>query len=797
MVRRWQNFEIAFMHFFFNMLKLRKKIVNLQPETKTILSMLKATRLLAIALLTSIVCSSVASPVDLAKAEKVAKAFWRTNYETSKHECLLQATTIAADEGFGTFYVFRNASGLGYVIVSSDDCVKPILAYSATDIIESPLPLGQKNMLRWYDRQINGCVAKGVEPTPDIDAQWQRYVSGKAGMMKSATSVRPMLTTKWNQSPLYNNFCPYDIVNREHALAGCVAVAMAQTLKYWNHPATGVGTNAYQHQTYGTISAQFNNTTYDWTHMTDQLGSTSTYQELSAIATLMLHCGVSCNMNYGTDGSSAGVNGNRYGTSEYAFKNFFGYKNSLHSISRDDSLYTDSLWTETLRFELDNHRPVVYTGYDYTDTNDVVGHAFVCDGYDTNDYFHFNWGWGGSADGYYALSNLNPSHVFNDYQYAIIGMEPDSNLLGVTPTQHVIAGNGGSAQSTVIAMPNDSSSWTASTDQQWITLSRTSGPGLGAQTAITISASPNNQGYSRNGFVDIVQDSQIVTIYISQPDASHSEGGWYGNSQIDTEEPVLSTTQNLIIIRPESYGNFAQGDKITHVKFRTRKRVPGYNNSSFVIKVFRNPTFSATLDSGQCETSSVRGRPIYSENYTISNFDIDQIVPLSTPYVITNEPFWIGLQSSGGTLYKARRTCVNNIPDGSAPLIDSLNIHYLNGMTDGQTCPALVLNQNGSTWSQCEIEYYFQFFVELGKDGIEQPETTQAPTVKVYPNPTTGLVNFSQEVRHVEVYDNTGRRVLTADNVSSVNLHQMHKGLYTLRIVTENGTIVRKVVKQQ
>ncbi len=202
------------------MLKLQKKTVNLQPETKTIISMLKATRLLAIALLTSMVCSTVASPVDLAKAEKVAKAFWRTNNETAKHECLLQAATIAADEGFGTFYVFRNASGHGYVIVSSDDCVKPILAYSATDIIESPLPTNQKNMLRWYDRQINGCVAMAAEATPYIVEQWQRYLSGEAGVPKSVTSVRPMLTTKWNQSPLYNNFCPYDIVKREHTLAG-------------------------------------------------------------------------------------------------------------------------------------------------------------------------------------------------------------------------------------------------------------------------------------------------------------------------------------------------------------------------------------------------------------------------------------------------------------------------------------------------------------------------------------------------------------------------------------------------
>lgn len=699
-------------------------------------------------------------------------------------ECSLRLSPLSGSESLGTFYIFENAIGLGFVMVAADDCVQPILAYSATDPIDGEtLPATTKTILQWYDKQIRHCVKNNAKPTPETTAAWQRYLSGNAAMEKSASSVPPMLTTKWNQHPIYNDLCPYDGIKRTHTIAGCVAVAMAQTIKYWNHPAVGVGVNSYNHENYGKITVYFNNTTYDWANMPNQLGSTSPYAQTHAVATLMYHCGASCNMNYGTEASSASVNGNRYGTSEYAFKNFFGYKKSLHSIYREDSIYTDSLWTETIRHELDHGRPVVYTGYDYTDTNDVVGHAFICDGYDTLDCFHFNWGWGGQADGYYYLSNLNPSHVFNEGQRAIIGMEPDSNLLTVRPTEVTIPGSGGSANATVYSAPLGNSNWTASSEQAWITLSPTSGRGSGDSTVLTITASENSTGQSRNGFVNIVQDSQTVTVYVSQPDVNHSSGGWYGNDVMATEETVMATTQNMVIIRPESYGNFAPGDKITHIKFRTRVRYPGYNNATFNIKIFKNVNYTPELAQGNCDTSLVLGRVTYNEVYQVSNPDIEQVVTLSTPYTITSSPFWIALQTSGGTIYKARQRCLSPT--------DTLQVHYLGNFTDGHVCPATANN------GQCEVEYYFQFMVELGKTGIDEPEIPVAPEIKVFPNPTTGLVNFSQEAKLVEVYDNTGRRVLSAKNAATINIDHLHKGLYTLRITTDGGTAVRKVVKQR
>lgn len=71
--------------------------------------------------------------------------------------------------------------------------------------------------------------------------------------------------------------------------------------------------------------------------------------------------------------------------------------------------------------------PLLYGGQSDTD-----GHAFVCDGYSGDGYFHFNWGWGGLSDGYFRLSALDPlmqgiggsSSGFNFQQDIICDLRP-------------------------------------------------------------------------------------------------------------------------------------------------------------------------------------------------------------------------------------------------------------------------------------------------------------------------------------------------------------------------------------
>ncbi|PLX08480.1 MAG: hypothetical protein C0596_06380 [Marinilabiliales bacterium] len=199
---------------------------------------------------------------------------------------------------------------------------------------------------------------------------------------------------------------------------------MAQIMKFWNYPTTGTGFHSYNHDQYGTLSANFAATTYDWSSMPNNINGANT-----AVATIMYHCGVAVEMGYGptSSGSYVIISGSPTPEqcSEYAFKTYFGYDpTTLQGLKRDN--YSDSNWINILKTDLNARRPIQYAGFGQG------GHTFVCDGYDNNDYFHMNWGWGGYCDGFFTLDALNPgtggtgagAGTYNEGQQALIGIQP-------------------------------------------------------------------------------------------------------------------------------------------------------------------------------------------------------------------------------------------------------------------------------------------------------------------------------------------------------------------------------------
>lgn len=330
-------------------------------------------------------------------------------------------------------YLFKNGNQ-GFVIVSGEDRVKPILGYSTTENIdENNLPV---NMLKWmeeYKRQI-----RYVRDHPEMKSykavsEWNLLETGKTLEKASPNAVGALMTTTWNQAPFYNELCPQEYWFSKKAVTGCVATGMAQVMKYHNWPKQGQGIHSYYHSnnsvTYGTLTANFGATTYDWTNMPNALTGSSSSTQITAIATLMLHCGVGVNMNYSPESSGAWVTEARSQAetcAEYALKEFFGYDaTSVKGIQREGK--TTSEWINLLKSELDAKRPVLFAGI-----GDGGGHCFVADGYDNNYYFHMNWGWGGIADGYYSVDAFNPDELgtgggnggFNTDQRVVIGIKP-------------------------------------------------------------------------------------------------------------------------------------------------------------------------------------------------------------------------------------------------------------------------------------------------------------------------------------------------------------------------------------
>ncbi len=318
------------------------------------------------------------------------------------------------------FYVF-NTSENGFVIVAGDDNVIPILAYSLEKSFDaSNVPQNVAKWLEGYKNQILSILANETKATKDIKQEWKKLTEGAQFKASSTKSVNPLLQTTWGQSPYYNAQCP------SNSVTGCVATAMAQVMKYWNYPASGSGFHSYNHPTYGTLSANFGNTNYQWSSMPNHVTSSN-----SAVATLMYQVGVSVDMNYSPQSSGAYVISAQSpvtNCAEYALKTYFGYKNTLQGVQRSN--YNQTQWLNLLKTELNANRPIIYAGF-----GSGGGHCFVADGYDYNNYIHFNWGWGGAYDGYFSINALNPSGTgtgggsggYNSGHQAIIGVKPPVN----------------------------------------------------------------------------------------------------------------------------------------------------------------------------------------------------------------------------------------------------------------------------------------------------------------------------------------------------------------------------------
>lgn len=321
-----------------------------------------------------------------------------------------------ADKSMTGLYVFNN-QGNGFVIVSANDCALPLLGYSDNGIFDtSNIPPQLANWLNFYADQIAWASKNGIT------------LSTKKAAASTKTAISPLTKSKWNQGAPYNDDCPLD--NGQRSVTGCVATAMAQAMFYHQWPATGIGSHSYSWNG-TTLSVDFGTTNYDWSAMTATYDDDSSEAAKSAVANLMYSCGVSVDMHYTSDES--GASATSMGTALYKY---FGYDKSMASPQR--SYYGDEAWGDMVYDQLAQGLPVLYGGQSYEG-----GHQFICDGYDGDGYYHFNWGWGGMSDGYFLLSALNPldqgiggsasDSGFNYDQSILINMKPAQTDSKVTP----------------------------------------------------------------------------------------------------------------------------------------------------------------------------------------------------------------------------------------------------------------------------------------------------------------------------------------------------------------------------
>lgn len=374
--------------------------------------------------------SSVAAPVDTAVVRKVALHFYQNYFSGTKMSIGDVTVSYTASTLDGQPLLCVCDMGSGFVVVGADDRVRPILGYSFEGRFQKEdTPQSLLFLLDEYAREIESVTNSESTASAMVLEQWNELVEYSASNRKAGTPVvGPLVTSIWNQGQYYNSQCPEDSRGPAgHALVGCGAIVMGQVIRYWSYPTHGIGTesyycnnSAYGYGDYGLLSVDFQNTTYEFSRMPNALsGSTPAFQ-ISPVAKLLYHCGVAAHMAYGPSASTANSNNIISGMIDH-----FGYQPTIQYIERNSC--STSQWVGKIKSELDAGAPIFYGG-----SGSYGGHVFICDGYTDDDFFHINWGFGGSYDGYFQLSALSPGPYDFSYNQAIItDIRPDQPPVGL------------------------------------------------------------------------------------------------------------------------------------------------------------------------------------------------------------------------------------------------------------------------------------------------------------------------------------------------------------------------------
>ncbi|MBD5370847.1 MAG: leucine-rich repeat protein [Bacteroides sp.] len=377
--------------------------------------MTKHLRRLALAtLLLGSTLTSLADRISREEAQVIAAEFMSARTGRSTDQIRLHAAAGTDASAQELYYVFNVDDNKGFVIISAESSATPVLGYSFEGAYAAQrVPDAMRWVMDGLEREIKAAPSvQGAIPATDLKRMARK--AGRAGEAEKLLS-----TPSWSQEAPFNSLIP------GRPLVGCVGTAMATVMKYHQYPQSGKGS----------FDGVDFSTSYDWASMRDDnYRSGYTAAEGDAVATLMYHASKSIDTQYAMSGSSA------YEVRvPAALSSYFGYDPGVSYKKRSEVASQDA-WDRIVKDEIDAGRPVIYCGQDVT-----AGHAFVCDGYQ-GEYLHFNWGWGGSANGYFLSTALNPTvsrtHHYNNLNTIIYNIKPGSGAISEWSPVHITADAG-------------------------------------------------------------------------------------------------------------------------------------------------------------------------------------------------------------------------------------------------------------------------------------------------------------------------------------------------------------------
>ena len=703
-------------------------------------------------LLIGISFSSFAKKVEITDARLIAKnAYFE---QINRHDAIPYQSIDISREYVETYnnhivYYIFNINDKGFIIITADDNNYPVIGFSFES---SYSPSNEAEGFTYWMSERKKEIANNIENNVPADdktvAMWQHLNSKDFNRVsynpEMIQDVAPLTTSLWDQIFPYNDFVPVDSTCNSfnnHVTTGCIATSMSQIMYYWRWPNTGVGSHCDTYHNYGQLCADFGSTTYDWDGMVDQPSS-----ECNPISTLMSHTGISVNMQYNTDGQcSSGAYTQDVRT---ALVNYFRYSTSALYVQK--ASYSTANWNNLLQGDLNNNQPIEYSG-----SGSAGGHAWVCDGYQATDYYHFNWGWSGADNGYYYLTNLDPGgDTFNQNQAAVVHITPD-------PSQY----------------PTYCSGTTDLTTDDFGTIEDGSGPVVNYQNnencswLIAPADSISNVRLSFERFS--TNPADFLTVYDGAT-ASSPVLGTFSGTTLPTG-PIVSTGPQMLVTFVSGSGTPDQGFLLNY------KSIPANFCNSTTTLTDYSGSFSDGSGSYQYRNSSsckYMIEPPFALSITLNfdNFNTEQGPDKVQVYNIGVTPPVLMVSYSGD---------YTNNP------IPPLTVNSGKAMVMWSTNSTI----RGAGWNASYT---------TTTDGVNNIKALS--DLSVYPNPTDGMLNIqftmnqSQSVRmeilslNGEIMYNQDLGSVTGSIDKQIDLSSFAKGIYILRLISDSGTTNNKIV---
>ncbi len=690
-------------------------------------------------LLSTLQLSFANNIINQATAEKVAKNAY---FERSFQQNPVDFNSIKIDE-FRTeslvddpaLYIINFDKG-GFVIVSADDAMPPLIGYDLDGNCPSKgINENFDSFLSEYINQIGFIRENNIEPEADIAQQWEFYTTEnpqELAIKNGSRAISPLLINLWNQDSPYNMFCPADPLGPGgHVYAGCVATAMSMVMHYWRYPMQGIGSNGYSWENYGYIFANFAEAEYTYNHMQTEMDA-----DMPEVALLMFHCGVAVEMMYSPDGSGA------YSWMvPSAIKQHFGYSNAASYKQKEN--YSNTNWINLLKDQIDLSQPMYYSGF-----SNSGGHAFVCDGYDDANLFHFNFGWSGSSNGFYSVYDVGG---FNSDQGAVVNSIPGGDYPYNYTGQQLITGKSGSFEDGSGPVENYASnnqiSWLISPQSPQDSIS-----------SITLS-------FKR---FDIADDDEVI-VYDGATETSLVLGTYSGTDM----PPTLSSTGNKLLVVLQSNGENTSDGFLAEYTSETPIWCTGMTVLTEATGEISDGSFDFNYDNNSnCKWMINPANPTESTLY-FSNFATE---PGNDKLLVYDF-------------------------DGQALLAEISGDYTQGTLPEPVTSPSgtffIVFVTNIAISAQGFEAYYAPVAVGINESFAEKEN------LNVFPNPATETVNIQLSKKisgftQLSVFNMAGAKVyeqtLNATeglNSYSINVSDYHPGLYVL-IVRNGNNFYRK-----